>query len=72
MRRREFIAGVAGAAAWPGEVLGQQPNQMRRVGVLMEGFGADSYTLIINLGTAKMLGLTVPLLLLGTAEEVIE
>jgi hypothetical protein len=38
----------------------------------MEGFGADSYTLIINLRTAKMLGLTVPLLLLGTAEEVIE
>ena len=37
MRRREFIAGLGGAAAWPGAVLGQQPNQARRIGVLMQG-----------------------------------
>src|SRR6202158_6263914 len=37
MRRREFIAGLGGAAAWPGAVLGQQPNQARRIGALMQG-----------------------------------
>ena len=40
MKRREFIAFV-GAAAWPAAALGQQPNQVRRVGVLMEGFGTE-------------------------------
>src|SRR5712664_4821405 len=37
MRRREFIVGLGGAAAWPGAVLGQQLNQARRIGVLMQG-----------------------------------
>ena len=37
MRRREFIVGLGGAAAWPGAVLGQQPNQARRIGLLMQG-----------------------------------
>jgi len=41
MRRREFIAVVVGAAAWSGAVLGQQTNQMRRVGILMEGSGTE-------------------------------
>jgi putative tryptophan/tyrosine transport system substrate-binding protein len=35
MRRREFIAGLAGAAAWP--ALAQQADRLRRVGVLMDG-----------------------------------
>ncbi len=35
MRRRDFIAGCAGAAAWPAVGLAQQGVHMRRVGVLM-------------------------------------
>jgi putative ABC transport system substrate-binding protein len=37
MRRREFIAGLGSAAAWPFVVQAQQREQMRRIGVLMSG-----------------------------------
>jgi putative ABC transport system substrate-binding protein len=35
MRRREFIALMAGTAAWPLGARGQQAERMRRIGVLM-------------------------------------
>jgi hypothetical protein len=37
MRRREFIAGLGGAAAWPMVVRGQQPTKIYRVGLLGGG-----------------------------------
>jgi putative tryptophan/tyrosine transport system substrate-binding protein len=40
MKRRAFIAVLGGAAAWPMMARGQQPERMRRIGVLMS-FAAD-------------------------------
>jgi putative tryptophan/tyrosine transport system substrate-binding protein len=34
MNRREFIAGLGSAAAWPVMALAQQSDRVRRIGVL--------------------------------------
>jgi putative ABC transport system substrate-binding protein len=37
VKRREFIAGIGGAAVWPVVARAQQGERVRRIGVLMPG-----------------------------------
>ena len=42
MRRREFIGLVGGAAAWPVAARAQQPERMRRIGILLPATADDA------------------------------
>jgi putative tryptophan/tyrosine transport system substrate-binding protein len=58
MRRRDFIAGLAGTAAWPLVTRAEQPNRARRVGVLMnvvqEDPGGSSDVMAFRQGLAEL------------------
>jgi len=56
MRRRKFITVLGGAAAWPLAALAQQPERVRRVGVLMANAENDSFAQVLVNAFAQELG----------------
>ena len=62
MRRREFITLIGGAAAWPLAARAQQPERMRRIGVLMYWTADDTE------GQARLAAFTQALKQLGWSD----
>ena len=54
IRRREFIAGLGGAAAWPLAARAQQRDRVRHIGVLMGGDENDPAAKLVSAFTQAL------------------